>query len=219
MRASISAVGTSRLVVVGRRRGLKDRRGAICTGVGCDGGARAAHVGGIRLRSKRRRCSGAGLGHLMTHVRWDVDAAHVGVVRALAVKTGHPTCRHSVGRRERQRAVVGRRSAQRGSCLGIVTAIRAASPARSRSTRGKRSGCSSGLLNSAGVMVLVTCQSSASRERLLAVGIGALVWALARVDTAMARQRARITKGLVDVSEEKASEPSVKHTFPHRSHM
>jgi hypothetical protein len=42
----------------------------------------------------------------------------------------------------------------------------------------------------------VASQSSAACERLLAIGIWALVWALARVDAAMTRQRAGITEGL-----------------------
>ena len=40
-------------------------------------------------------------------------------------------------------------------------------------------------------------ESGAACERLLTIGIWALVWALARVDAAMTRQRAGITEGLV----------------------
>ena len=45
-------------------------------------------------------------------------------------------------------------------------------------------------------MVLVASQSGATRESLLAVGVGALVRSLARVDAAMAGQGAGITKWL-----------------------
>ena len=53
------------------------------------------------------------------------------------------------------------------------------------------------LLDSASVMVLVAGQGGAAGKCLLAVGIWALVRALARVNAAMARQRAGITEGLV----------------------
>lgn len=74
---------------------------------------------------------------------------------------------------------------------------------RARSTRlhrGARSqGCSSGssrFFDGAGVVVLVTRQSCATRKSLLTVGVGALVGSLARVDSAMTRKRGRVTEGL-----------------------
>lgn len=56
--------------------------------------------------------------------------------------------------------------------------------------------CAGGILDCASVVVLVTRQRRAAGERLLAVGIGALVRPLAGVDTAMACKGAGVAKGL-----------------------
>lgn len=59
------------------------------------------------------------------------------------------------------------------------------------------------------MMVLMTRQRSAAGESLLAIRIRALVRALSRVDTAMAGQRAGITKRLhvvLDMAEQRGME-------------
>ena len=50
-------------------------------------------------------------------------------------------------------------------------------------------------------MVLVTCESSAARKGLLAVGVWALVRSLSGVDATMSCERARVAEGLGCVSE------------------
>jgi hypothetical protein len=155
----------------------------------------------------------------MTHVKRNVHATHVrSVVRALTMQTWD-TRRHAVGGRERHGAVVGGGCAQWGGSLGEVAAIGTASPTRSRGTRGESSSCSgSGFLNGASVVVLVTRQGSATREGLLAVGVGALVRALSRVDATMAGQRTRVTEGLGYVRFTRKTGHD-RRTLPHRSHM
>jgi hypothetical protein len=64
----------------------------------------------------------------------------------------------------------------------------------------------------------MTGQGSATREGLLAIGVWALVWALAGVDATVAGQRTRVTERLFDVSGGSKAKQSF-HTFPHRSHM
>lgn len=54
----------------------------------------------------------------------------------------------------------------------------------------------SSLLNSASVMILMACQSSTARERLLTICVGAFVRSLARMNAAMSGQRGGIAEGL-----------------------
>lgn len=61
-----------------------------------------------------------------------------------------------------------------------------------RSSRRRR------LLDRARVVVLMPGQGSTSRERLLAIGVGAFVGALARVCPPVPSQRAAVTKRLQD---------------------
>jgi hypothetical protein len=165
--------------------------------VGCNRRTRATYARVIRLRGQRRRSTRAGLWHLVTHVRRDVEAAHVSIVGSLTVQARNYTCRHAVGRRQRHGTVIRRGCVQGRSVFGIVAAVGATSPARCGSTRGQgSSGRSSGLFNGASVMVLVACQGGATRKCFLAIGIRALVGSLPRVNTTMPSQRARVTERL-----------------------
>lgn len=153
------------------------------------------------MRGQGRRGTRAGLGHLIAHVRRNVNPAHVRVVRGLAVHGRHDASGHAVCGGEGQGTVIGRWCVQRGSGLRVVAAVGATSSARSSGTRGEGSGSSSSsLFDSTSVMVLVTRQGGATRKSLLTIGVGALVGALSRVNTAMTRQRARVTEWLHCVS-------------------
>lgn len=128
--------------------------------------------------------------------------AHVGIF-GRSVHSRDDAGLHTVGRRHRQSTVVGRGCVQRRRVLGVVAAIRAASPARSRSTRGQSSSCGgSSFLDCAGVVVLVACQGGTTRECLLAVGVWALVWPLARVDPTVPGQRTGVAEWLQNVLED-----------------
>lgn len=59
---------------------------------------------------------------------------------------------------------------------------------------------SCGLLDGTTVVILVTVQSGTTSERLLAISVRALIRTLARVRSAMPRQRAAVTESLIVVS-------------------
>lgn len=102
----------------------------------------------------------------------------------------------AAGERERVRSLGGGGGKRRG-VLGVVIDVGAGGADGSSRTRCQGGGGGGGgLFDGAGVVVLVASQSGATGEGLLAVGVGALVWALAGVDASMAGQRAGITKGL-----------------------
>jgi hypothetical protein len=184
--------------------------------------ARTAHARVVRLCGQCRGCTRARLGHLATHVWRDIHATHICVVGGLTVHAGNNASGHSIGRRKGQVTIVGGGGVHRRCVLRIVAAIRATGPAWCGSARGEGSSSSgSSLFHSTSVMVLVACQGGATRKGLLAVGIGALVGSLARVNTTMSRQRTRVTKRLVGVSVKSSQLRSGhgKSTFPQRSHM
>jgi hypothetical protein len=153
------------------------------------------------LRGQRRRRTRAGLRHFIAHVRRNVHAAHVCVVCGLTVHARDHACRHSVSRRERQVAVARRGCVQWRCILRVVATVRATCSARCSGTRGKGSSSSGGsLFDRAGVVVLVASQCGATRERLLAVGVWALVRAFSRVNATMSREGTRVAKRLWRVS-------------------
>jgi hypothetical protein len=203
VRAAVCTV-RARLVVVCRRRRLKDWWRAVRIRVRSDGWARVVHAGGVGLGGKSRRGTRARLGHLVAHVGRNVDPTHVRVVGGLAVHSRYDTSGHAVCRREGESTIIGRWCVEGGSGLRVVTAIGAASSARGGSTRGEGSSrSSSSLFHSARVVVLVTRQSGATRKSLLTIGVWALVRALSRVNTTVTRQRAGITERLQRVSSAK----------------
>ncbi len=95
---------------------------------------------------------------------------------------------------------------RRGSVDGGVAGLLARGPRlvlgtlrRSNGARALGKGFGAGtcrLLDGAGVVVLVARQGGAASKGLLAVDIGALVGARARVNAAMPSQRAAVAKGL-----------------------
>ena len=149
------------------------------------------------MGSERGRRAGAGLWHFVAHVRRNIHVTRVGEIGRLTVHGRDEGCTHGIGGRKGQSAVMGGGGVEWRGRLRIVTAIRAAGAAGRGGPRGKRGSCSGGsLLHRAGMVVLVAGQGGAARKRLLAVGIGTLVRALSRVDTAMTCQRTRVTEGL-----------------------
>lgn len=183
--------------MVGGCRWLQNRWWSVTTWVRRDRWSRAAAARSIRLGCQSRRAPWAGLRHLAAKMRRHVHVAHVSVLGSLAVHAlcnagGHADCwRHG------RWAVVRRWCTNWRCCLGILLGIRAAGAARCRQASSQRSSSSSrSLLDRTSVVILVTRQGRPASKSLLAVGIGALVRPLARVNTAMAGQRARVAEWL-----------------------
>lgn len=130
-------------------------------------------------------------------MRWHIHVAHVRVLGLLAVHPWDDTGRHATGRGHGRQTIVGRRRVQGRCGLRVFLSVRTSGSARGRCPRSEGCGRScSRFLNSACVVVLMARQGSATRERLLAVRVGTLVRALARVDASVAREGARVAEGL-----------------------
>jgi hypothetical protein len=191
------AAASRRLLAVGRWRLQDLRRIVPRRRIGGEGRPRRRlrTVGHLvlsrRLRARRWL-------NLAAHVRRNSHATirhglHV-VVRGLPLELRHTV--HTNSRRYR-RWSIGLRHRRLAICAVLIFVVR---PSRSCGLYRTRSqGSSSGsfrLFNGAGVVILVTREGGAACESLLAVRIRALVWALARMNTAMACKRARVAKGL-----------------------
>lgn len=84
--------------------------------------------------------------------------------------------------------------------VGDLVALGPGRTSRSRSRHAvpsKGLGCgSSSILDRASVVILVTSEGCSASEGLLAISVRALVWPLARMDTAVPGQRAGVAKWL-----------------------
>lgn len=156
--------------------------------------------------------------------------AHMGRQRTVAIVCVlHAiSTRHLSTGRHGHVSLTGRRSRDGGSVVGDVIAFGVSRTSRGRSSVVRISGeCLSGLpcglLNSTGVVVLVTSQSGTASEGLLTCGVRALVRPLTRMNAAVPRQRTGITEGLQLSVLAAFLCPSCDgkqiFTFPQRSHM
>lgn len=148
----------------------------------------------VGWRGRTRAVCSHLVAHVWRHRHAAVHGIHV-VVRGGTLECSNAV--HTTSRRNRDRAVVRRGGGHWRLVLRVFFSIRTRSTRLHRGTRSQ--GCSSGsgrFFDSAGVVVLVTRQSCATRKGLLAVGVGALVRSLARVDSAVTRKRRRVTEGL-----------------------
>lgn len=149
---------------------------------------RARHAAALEVVTQmNRQGAAAGQGEVARLLDLLVDGSQLGGGRQ----------RHSPltrgGRRQRRACVI------RADVAEPVRARRTADKTAhlvGRATRQDSSRGTGGILNGTRVVILVAGQGGAARKGLLAVGVGALVRALAGVDATMASQRAGVAKRL-----------------------
>lgn len=222
VRAAVSATGLLlRLLLLLRlssaRGRLEDRGRSVASGVRSDRRPRLGADRGVGLRGQGGRGARAGLLHLGAQVRRHVGILHVCEIRNLAVHGRHD--RHAGSRRHGERAVVRGWSRKRRSGLRVVVCIRANRTRRLLGRARSQSGSSGrrGLLHRTGVVVLVARESRPTSERLLAVGVGALVGALARVDATVTRKRTGIGEGLKSLRQHDSTDEKLSRDSPCRN--
>ena len=196
VRAVVTAVGL--LLTVARCR-LQDLRWVVPRGrVGCERRPRLLRI--RRHRVLRRRLRSRRWLHPRSEMRWHSSHASVHGIHIIIGRLSLQSRRtvHAVGGRDGSTVLRSLRS-WRSAVNRIVVLIVGAS----RTLTGQASSCCERcrsrrfrLFDSTGVMVLVSSQCSATSERLLTIGIRALVWSLARVNAPVPCERARITKRL-----------------------
>lgn len=173
---------------------------------------RRRHRRHVWLRGQCRRRARARL-ELVTKVVGDWHA--ISHLRSVAVHGWNTSerWRHGHG------AFMRRWSRDRGIVLRVFIGFGSGRATDNRGTRSQRcgSGCGS-FFNSAGMMILVTGQRGPTREGLLTVGIGALVRALAGVDSTMASERTGITEGLRCAVSRVSNRVENKHVPFHIAH-
>lgn len=183
VRASANAIGP--VVVIGGR--LKRLRRTVSRRMGSHRGTgvRSATITGQRWGRGGRGSPGTGLRETAANMGRNRSVRHV-VVGARHIQRGkvaswgnRVVCRRGSGM---DRAVVGEHVTRHSRSLLVLPQIGL--------------GFRSSFLDCARVVVLVACQGSAASECLLAVRVGALVGTLPRVDSAVSRQRGRITERL-----------------------
>lgn len=152
-------------------------------------------IAGRNVRILRRRLRARRWLQLITHVRRNTHASIHGThveVGCLPLQRCHAIEADrwgSIG------VLTHRRLAIRGEIILFVGSL--ATLTRHRCSRSQGGGCGGfRLFDGSGVMILMSCQGGAASERLLTISVGAFVWALARVDAAVARKGAGITKRL-----------------------
>lgn len=153
--------------VAGRMRGRSDTARVAVT-AGCRVGAADAQMGGERTSLLKIR----EFGGVSVHAAGEIHTrGH-----------GHGTLG---GRRSRQRRAVAREMVTVRARLHQVLVGRAG--------KGRRT-CHSRLLDRTGVVVLMACEGGFAGKRLLAIRVGANVWALAGVCSSMSGKGAAVAK-------------------------
>lgn len=157
---------------------------------------RGTRAGGVRCLGRDNR-GAVGL-QIVAHVGWQRAVAVVRVLHTVGT-------RHLSSWRHGHVCLGRRRGRHRGSAIGCLIgdliSLRVARSSRGRADSvgvpGQSLGrLSRGRLDGSGVVVLVTSKSGTASEGLLARGVGALVWPLARVDATVPSERTGITEVL-----------------------